>query len=279
MLIDTHAHVNFNAYKEDADEVIKKALNEKVWMILVGSEYKTSKRALEYANKYQSGVFSAVGLHPIHVHDVKAIGDDYSLDSRAEEFSYDAYEKLAQFKKVVAVGEIGLDYCHIDLKQDVPAIKEEQKKVFLQQLLLALNLKKPVIIHSRQSSDDLIPLLKDFKRKNKSLFSKDEPWGVVHCYSEGLDAAWEYFSLGLMLSFTGLITFSQSYDELLKKVPLEKIMVETDCPYLTPEPFRGKRNEPLLVKYVAQKIASIKNISQEKMEGITTQNARSLFRI
>jgi TatD DNase family protein len=279
MLIDTHAHINFNAYKDDADEVIKRTLEEKIWMILVGAEYKTSKRALDYANKYQGGVFAAVGLHPIHLHDAKAVGGDYSFVTQAEEFNYDAYEKLAQFKKVVAIGEVGLDYYRIDLTQDISAIKEKQKQVFIQQLRLALNLKKPIIIHCRQAHGDLIVLLKDFKRKNKDLFPKNEAWGVVHCFSENLDTAWQYFSLGLMISFTGLVTFSQSYDELLKKAPLEKIMIETDCPYLTPEPFRGKRNEPVLVKYVAQKISNIKNLSLERIAEITTQNARNLFKI
>src|SRR3989339_1746846 len=115
MLIDTHAHVNFNAFKIDADEVIRRSLAADIWMILVGSETKTSKRALEYANKYEKGVYAAVGLHPMHTHAQEVSGDDYDLNTREEEFSYDVYEKLAKFKKVVAIGEVGLDYYQLDI--------------------------------------------------------------------------------------------------------------------------------------------------------------------
>lgn len=279
MLIDSHAHVNFNAFKDDADEVIHRSLNENTWMVLVGAEYKTSKRALDYANKYQRGVYAAVGLHPIHVEEVKAEGDDYDFTSRAEEFNYDMYEKLAQFEKAVAIGEIGLDYYHIDHTKDVAEIKRKQKDVFLKQLVLAMNLKLPVIIHCRQAHDDMLELLRNFKKDYKDIIPKDSNWGVVHCFSGNEDLAWKYFSLGLMISFTGVITFSSQWDDLIRKVPLDKIMVETDCPYMTPEPLRGKRNEPVLVKYVAKRIAEMKNLNLEKIENITTENARNFFRI
>lgn len=279
MLIDTHTHVNFNAYKNDADDVIRRSLASDTWMILVGSEYKTSKRALDMANKYQRGVYAAIGLHPIHTQDVKASGDDYEFTTRAEEFNYDIYEKMAKFEKVVAIGEIGLDYYHIEMGADAAEIKKKQKLVFLEELKLARNLNLPAIIHCRQAHDDMLVALKDFKKANKELFSKDENWGVMHCFSGDENLAWQYFSLGLSISFTGLITFSAQWDDLIRKAPNEKIIIETDCPYMTPEPYRGKRNEPILVKQVAARMAEIKNLSLPRMAEITTNNAKKMFKI
>lgn len=280
MLIDTHAHVNFNFFKNDADEVIRRALLEKIWLINIGTEYKTAKRALDYANKYEVGVYAAVGLHPIHLNAEQVQGDDYDFVTRAEEFNYDAYEKLAQFEKVVAIGEIGLDYYHIDSKKkDVAAVKTRQKEIFYTQLVLAGRLGLPVIIHCRQAHDDVLTLLREFRKSNRDLIPKNKPWGVMHCFSGDANLAWQYFSFGLLISFTGLITFSQQWDELIRKLPNDKFMVETDCPYMTPEPFRGQRNEPLYVKYVAKRIAEIKNINIEKVAEMTTNNAKQLFRI
>ncbi|MEI6596663.1 MAG: TatD family hydrolase [bacterium] len=279
MLIDTHAHVNFKAFKDDADEVIRRSLAADTLMILVGSETKTSKRALEYANKYEKGVYAAVGLHPMHTHEQKAEGDDYDFTTREEEFSYDVYEKLAQFKKVVAIGEIGLDYYHIDKKSDIAAVKEKQKEIFLQQLKLAKNLKLPVIIHCRQAHDDMLEILKKFRKEYKDAMVKDKAWGVMHCFSGDEELAWQYFSLGLDISFTGLITFSAQWDDLIRRLPNDKFMIETDCPYMTPEPFRGQRNEPILVKKVAERIAEIKNLSFERVAELSTINAKKLFNI
>lgn len=285
MLIDTHCHINFAAFKDDADEVIHRALDNNTWMLLVGSEYRTSSRALTYANKYERGVYVAVGLHPIHLEEMKIANDDengegeYGFVARAEEFNYDNYDKLARFEKVVAIGEIGLDYYHLDPAQDIPAAKKKQQEVFLEQLLLARNLNLPVIIHCRQAHDDLLAILSDFKKAYGQSIPADKPWGVVHCFSGDEDLAWKYFNLGLIISFTGLITFSPQWDDLIRKTPLDKIMIETDSPYMTPEPFRGQRNEPVLVQYVAQRIADIKNIKVERVAEATFLNARQLFNI
>lgn len=279
MYIDTHAHVNFNAFKKDEKEIIRRSLDEETWMIVVGADYKTSKKALDAANRYEKGVYAAIGLHPIHTHEGDANGDDYSVKQKGEEFYYDNYEKLAKFEKVAAIGEIGLDYYHIDQTRDVPVIKKKQKNIFLNQLKLARDLDLPVIIHCRQAHDDMLAFLGDFKKENKELFSKDVPWGVMHCFSGDEDLAWKYFSLGLLISFTGLITFSKQWDDLIRKLPSDKFLIETDCPFMTPEPFRGRRNEPVLVKYVAERIAEIKNLSVERVGEITTRNARELFGI
>lgn len=279
MFIDTHAHVNFNNFKDDADEVIRRSLANNTWMILVGAEYKTSKRALEFANRYERGVYAAVGLHPVHLTDIRATGDDYDFISRAEIFNYDIYEKLAKFKKVVAIGEVGLDYYHIDLKSDVVAIKRKQKVALVEQLKLAVSLRLPVIIHCRQAHDDLVNILKDFRKENKERLPKDKSWGVMHCFSGDEDLAWQYFSLGLSISFTGIITFSAKWDDLIRKLPSEKFLIETDSPFMTPEPFRGKRNEPIFVKNIATRISQIKNLTLERIAEITTKNAKELFNI
>jgi len=279
MFIDTHAHVNFSAFKYDADEVIRRSLDNEIWMILVGTEYKTSKRALDYANKYERGVFATVGLHPIHLQSISAKGEDYEFQSRAEDFNYEVYERLAKSNKTVAIGEIGLDYYHIDKTRNAAPVKERQKEIFIEQFKLARELDLPVIIHCRQAHDDMLAMLKALKKQYRDILSKDKPWGVMHCYSGDEDLAWQYFNLGLIISFTGLITFSVLWDDLIRRVPLEKIMIETDCPYMTPEPYRGQRNEPILVKYVAERIAEIKNLSIEKVADITTKNAREFFGI
>ncbi|MFA6171523.1 MAG: TatD family hydrolase [Patescibacteria group bacterium] len=280
MFIDTHAHVNFRAFREDADEVIKRALENDTWMILVGSEYRTSKRAIDYANKFEKGVYAAIGIHPIHLHPMEFSEEEEEMSATGEEFNFDMYEKLTTFEKVVAIGEIGLDYFHLPKTGDLEEVKEKQKKVFLEQVILGRTKNLPVIIHCRDAHDDMLAILKEFKRKNKELFPADgRPWGVMHCFYGSEDLAWQYFNLGLLVSFTGLITFNRQNDELLRKVPLHKFMVETDCPFMAPEPFRGKRNEPSLVKYVAARIAEAKGLTIDKIADVTTKNARELFNI
>lgn len=279
MLIDTHAHVNFKYFKEDGDEVIQRSLAKDTWMINVGADYKTSRRALDYANKYEKGIYAAVGLHPMHIIASHNESPDYNFDTRGEEFNYDAYEKLAKFEKVVAIGEIGLDYYHFEPGVNIPELKAKQKKALVEQLLLARRLNLPIIIHCRQAHDDMVEILTEFRKEHMDLMPKEGAWGVMHCFSGDEDRAWQYFSLGLIISFTGLITFSKQWDSLLRRVPSDKFMVETDCPFMTPEPFRGKRNEPVLVEYVAKRIAEIKNLSEERVAEMTTANARKLFRI
>lgn len=278
--IDTHAHINFHHFREDADEVIKRALDHNTDMVLVGSEFKTSKRGLEYANKYEKGIYSAVGLHPIHLENIQVKEEDAEFISRAEEFNYDNYEKLARMEKVVAIGEIGLDYNYINkISPEAEKIKNKQKEVFVKQLNLARDLELPAIIHCRMAHIDLLEILKNFKEKNKQFLAPGEPWGVIHCFSGNEDLAWEYFNLGLMISFTGLITFSKQWDDLIRKMPVDKFMIETDCPYMTPEPYRGKRNEPVLVKYVAERIAQIRKTGLERIAEASTANAKNFFDI
>lgn len=280
-LIDTHSHINFNQFKDDADQVVHRALKSDTEMIVVGAEYKTSRRGLEYANKYEKGVYSAVGLHPLHLQNINVDEkkEEANFKTTGEEFNYDNYAKLTNFDKVVAIGEVGLDYYHINLSDNLEEIKKRQREVFIKQLLLAGEMELPAIIHCRVAHLDMLNLLKEFKQKYASFIPTDRPWAVMHCFSGDEDLAWEYFNLGLMISFTGLITFSKQWDDLIRKMPSDKFMVETDCPFMTPEPYRGQRNEPVLVKYVAQRIAEIRKTSLEKIADISTKNARAFFEI
>lgn len=277
MFIDTHAHINFSDFKEDGDKVIKRSLDNYTWMILVGSELKSSRRALDYANKYEKGVYASVGLHPININYQES--SESQRAGEKEHFNLETYENLAKLAKVVAIGEIGLDYYRLDPDIDKEKQKNKQKDVFLKQLFLARQLNLPVIIHCRQAHDDVLTILRDFKQDNPNLFLDNKPWGVMHCFSGDEDLAWQYFSLGLLISFTGLITFSKTWDDLIRKVPLDKIMIETDAPFMTPEPYRGERNEPMLVQYVANRIAEIRSVPLERIAEITTNNAKRLFSI
>lgn len=279
MLIDTHAHLNFIAYKDDRDAVIKRALDNDVWLINVGSQIDTSKRAVEISQQYKEGVFAAVGLHPIHLQkmEVKEQVDpleSFEFLSRLEEFDKEKYYELAQKPKVIAIGETGLDYFHVTCNmKHVTKVKQKQKEVFIQQLELANELDKPVIIHCREAHKDILEILKEQKPRLKNLR------GVVHSFSGRWSQAQQYFDLGFLISFNGLITFARDYDKVIINSPLEKILLETDCPYLTPIPFRGKRNEPSYVKYVAEKIAELKGMSVDKVAKVTTSSAREVFGI
>ena len=307
MLIDTHAHVNFNDYREDAEAVIKRALKNGVWLINVGSQYSTSQRAIEFAEQYPEGVYAAVGLHPFHLkerviyEEVDPL-EEFEIKTRPEIFNFKKYEKLAGHKKVVAIGEVGLDYFHLP-EENREAERQKQKDNFLKHLELAKELNKPVIIHCREAHNDVLEILKNFCRhpepRAKDLIDKEgradeilPPHrvrgqndrgsglrGVVHSFSGRWSQAEEYFKLGFYIGFNGLITFARDYDKVIKNAPLERLLIETDCPYLTPIPHRGKRNEPSYVKYVAEKIAEIKGMSVEEVVVTTTKNARELFRI
>ena len=258
LLIDTHAHLNFKAYKEDGDEVIKRSLKNDVWLINVGAEWDTSKRAVEYVEKYPKGVFAAVGLHPFHVKD--------------QEFSYKKYKELALKEKVVAIGEIGLDYYHIE--NDDQETKLLQKQLFLKQLDLAEELQKPVIIHCRNAYQDIIDILK-LKIKNRELTVK----GIIHSFLGDYKQARQYREMGFKITFNGIITFARDYDKVILDTPLDDILLETDCPYLAPVPYRGQRNEPLYVVEVAKKLAEIKKIPLEEVVNQTTANAKKVFNL
>lgn len=283
MYIDTHCHLNFKDFKDDYKDVTERALSNEVEMIVVGSEIKTSSRSVSLSKEFEQGVYSAIGLHPIHLQDILIKNDNengkYEFRSKKEEYREDDYLNLVKSggKKIVAIGEIGLDYYHIegDSEKKVDEVKKLQQDVFYKQLELAQKVNLPVIIHCREAHDDLFAILKDFYSRNS--FKKE--WGVIHCFSGNLDQAKKYWDLGLLTSFTGLITFVKQWDSLIEQAPLEKIMIETDSPYLSPTPFRGQRNEPLYVKEVAKRIAEIKKMDISIVKKEIFNTSKKFFNI
>jgi len=284
--IDTHAHLNFQAYREDADKVIRRAFDNDVQIIIPSTDTTTSKKAVELAGKYETGVYAAVGLHPVHLQNQEFTEEGKKVKMKSERFDYDFYSRLAESKKVVAIGEIGLDYHYLPNNEDkIKQNKQLQQLTLLQQLELAYNLNKPAIVHCREAHNDLILLLHNFYENKKKRASGR---GVIHDFFGDWDLAWKYFGLGFLISFTGNITFPpkkdnlrayESRDEFIRKIPFDKFMIETDSPFMSPVPNRGQRNEPANVKYVADRIAQIKKIDFKKVAEATTDNAERLFNI
>lgn len=282
--IDIHSHVNFKAFDEDRDAVIKRALENDTWVINVGTQVDTSRDAVELANKYSEGVYAIIGLHPIHTgasyHDEKELGEGgKEFTSRGESFDKDAYRELLKDKKVVAIGECGLDYYRMDAESI-----EKQKQAFIAQIELANEFSKPLMLHIRNqpkdnSNDAYMDALEILK---KHLDVKSLPAGKrgdVHFFAGNLEVAKAFLDFGFTLSFTGVITFTHDYDEVVRNTPLDMIMSETDSPYVTPTPYRGKRNEPVYVSEVVKKIAEIKNLSVEEVGGAIVANAKRVFSI
>jgi len=268
MLIDTHAHVNFSAFKDDAEEIIKKTLDAGIQIINIGSQYSTSKRAVEMAEKYETGVWAVVGLHPDHLKDQEWEEEGIKVRTKIEKFDPEKYRELAKSKKVVAIGETGLDYYHGEDN------KEKQKETFREEIKLAVELDLPVAVHCRNAYKDVLEILTAEKEKYGEKLR-----GVMHSYLGRLSYAEEFNKLGFLIAFNGIITYARDYDKVIKEINLENILVETDCPWLTPVPHRGERNEPMYVKFVAEKIAEIKNIDASEVEKATTGNAKKLFHI
>ncbi|MBP9827902.1 TatD family hydrolase [Patescibacteria group bacterium] len=283
-LIDTHCHVHFQAYKEDMDAVVERALKSSVGMITVGTQSTTSANGIKLAERYD-GVWAAVGLHPNHLHaqefeDENELPpgvtadqhDSVKVKTRAERFDPEYYRPLVVHPKVVAVGEFGLDYYRLPPNVDIETLKADQMESVRTQLTFASDAGKPVVIHCRDAHADQARLLREeidrggLKRR-----------GVVHCFT-GTDAeASAYRDIGFYVSFTGIVAFGKNVMEAAKNVPLEQMLIETDSPYLTPPPHRGKRNEPSYVRFVAEKIAEIKGIPVAKVAEVTTENAVRLF--
>lgn len=273
MIIDTHSHLNFNAYKDDLEEVLKRTAESDIQVINVGSQYETSKRAVEIAEKYQ-GNYAAVGLHPIHITKdlIKVKSDQAEIESQREEFDKEKYRELAKSSKVKAIGEIGLDYYYRPkTKQKTELFKEKQKKIFLEQLDLALELSLPVIFHCRMAQEDLIKIL-----NSQIALSYKKIRGVIHCFTGSVEDLNQYLNLGLYIGFNGII-FKLDLDEAIKQCPLDRMLLETDCPYLTPPQEGDKRNEPFFIKHAANRIAELKGLSYEEILKANANNANQLF--
>lgn len=257
MLIDSHAHLNFDPFKpEEIDEILFRAQENKVETIInigAGEGVEGNLRAVELARNYPN-IFSTIGIHP---HDAKIVDEKIVND----------LENLTAEKKVVAIGEIGLDYYYEHSDADI------QKKVFRQMIQLAKKVKLPISIHVRDAYEELYQILEE-----ENGF---EYGGVIHCFSGDWNFARKMIEKGFYVSFSGIITFKKAADlrEVVLKTPTEFILVETDSPYLTPEPHRGKRNEPAFVKIVAEKIAEIKKLTLEDVARTTSLNTRRLFHL
>jgi TatD DNase family protein len=256
MLIDTHTHLDDQRYDADREEIIRRAQDRGVGaFVSIGCDLTSSRAAVALADRYGS-VYASVGVHP---HEVRHIADDW----------YDELRRLAQHQKVVGYGEIGLDYHY---NYSPPRLQRER---FREQICLARGLGLPIIVHTREAQDDTILILREEQAVDRG--------GVFHCFSGDAELAKAALDLGFYLSFSGVITFQNAtaLREVVKTVPLDRVLVETDCPYLTPVPHRGKRNEPAYVRLVAEKILELRGEvgSLERLGEITTQNARRLFRL
>lgn len=275
--IDIHSHVNFTAFDADREEVIGRALDGDTWMINVGTQIDTSKSAVALANKYEEGVYAVIGLHPIHTgasyHDEKELGEgNKEFTSRGEVFNKEAYRELLRDPKVVAIGECGLDYYRCDEESIA-----KQKEAFVAQIELADEFGKPLMLHIRNNPkdkklnaySDVLDLLKKFPNMK----------GDVHFFAGTWEDAKKFLDIGFTLSFTGVVTFTKDYDEVIRNTPLDRIMSETDSPYVAPVPHRGKRNEPIYVREIVKKIAEIKNLPEEEVAKAIIANAKRLFKI
>lgn len=272
-MIDAHTHVQFTAFQNDREAVIRRALDAGIWLINAGTQQDTSRDAVEIANKYNEGVYAAVGLHPIHTdrsfHDREELGDDKEFTGHGEEFDYEYYKKLAQHPKVVAIGECGLDFYRISGVES----RQKQERAFIRQIELAGEIKKPIMIHCREAYDDLIKILQTLSSKLQ------DPPGIIHFFSGAEEHAQKLLDMGFYFSFGGVITFAKQYEDLVKYIPLDRILLETDAPYVSPAPYRGQRNEPLYVAEVAKKLSEIKNADPDEAARHTTENAKSVFGI
>jgi TatD DNase family protein len=258
MLIDTHTHLDDARYDDDRESVIARAREAGVEaFVTIGCDLATSRAAVALAERYPF-VYASIGVHP---HEVKHVQDDW----------YDEFRRLAKHQKVVAYGEIGLDYHY---NHSSP---KEQRDRFREQIQLARELKLPVIIHTREAQEDTITILREEKAS--------EVGGVFHCFSGDARLAKDALDLGFYLSFSGILTFRNAamLRDIAKTVPLDRLLIETDCPYLTPVPHRGKRNEPAYVAHVAAQLATLRadepRISPDTIALATTRNAKCLFKI
>lgn len=254
MLFDTHVHLNAEQFSEDLDEVIDRAKAEGVdYMVVVGFDRPTIIKAMELVEEYEF-IYASIGWHPVD-----------AIDMREEDLLW--IEELAKHPKVVAIGEMGLDY-YWDKSP-----KEIQQEVFRKQIQLAKKVKLPIVIHNREATADIITILKE---ENAA-----EVGGIMHCFSGSVEVAKECVDMNFYISLGGPVTFKNAKKpkEVAQEIPLDKLLIETDCPYLAPHPHRGKRNEPSYVKLVAEQIAELKDMSYEEVSTVTTENAKKLFGI
>ncbi len=254
-MIDSHVHLDDEAFNEDREDIIKSLGENGIELVINNSsDLPSSERSVELANKYEN-IYAAIGVHP---HEARTYDDE--VEKRLIELSRD--------KKVLAIGEIGLDYYYDNSPRDV------QKEVFKRQIELAAKLKKNIVIHSRDAAKDTFDILKEAHEKYDFT-------ALIHCFSQSVDMMREYLKLGDYIALGGAVTFknAKTPKEVAKAVDLYRLLLETDCPYMTPVPYRGKRNEPKLVKFTCQYIADLRQMDALELEKITGENTKRFFGI
>ena len=287
--IDIHAHTNFKAFEEDRDAVIRRAQDNDTWIINIGTQYDTSKKAVEMTNEYE-GVYACIGLHPIHTgashHDTDELGSEgQEFTSRGEIFDKEKYKELAKLGKVVGIGECGLDYYHMD-EESI----EKQKVAFIAQIELANELELPLMLHVRNNPTDkthnayfdVYELIK--KHSTRLLEVRLPTIGVSHFFAGSVEDMKRFVEIGVYVSFAGPITYKPKpeicdYIGVIKETPLDMILADTDSPYVAPVPHRGTKNEPLYVREIVKKIAEIKGLNEEEVAKTIFSNAQKLFNL
>jgi len=301
-LIDSHCHAQFPAYADDRDAVIRRALDVGIGIVNVGTQHSTSRDAIELAEHSGDGVWATAGFHPGHT-DLDSHHDPMEFpEKRQEIFSAQQFLELARHPKVVAIGECGLDYVHFARERrerlqsgasadssaialataeasgagglphaEIGRIKRKQQEVFRSQIELAAEVKKSLVVHCRQAFPDLIKVL------DSRFQILNSPAGVIHFFSGSWEEAQKLLNLGFYLGFGGVITFARDYDEALTRAPLDRILVETDAPYVAPLPYRGKRNEPAFIVETVRKIAELRGVGYDEIASATVANTKRLF--
>jgi TatD DNase family protein len=256
--LDIHSHLQMPEYDSDREAVLARMKDAGVGTIVVGVDYESSRQAVELALKNEN-IYACIGLHP--------------KDNLTEAFDIEAYRKLVQNPKVVAIGECGLDFFRLEGDSGkVEEIKAQQKKLFIQQIELAIETDNPLMLHCRDAYQEVLDILIPYKKQ-----AGEQLRGNVHFFAGDVATAREFVELGFTVSFTGVITFARNYDEVIRSIPLESILSETDAPFVAPVPYRGKRNEPAYVIEVVKKLAEIRGEEVEKVRGQLLENARRVF--
>ena len=276
MILDSHCHLQFRGSDEEREEILSICKEREIALNLVGTQKDTSKRAVEVAESREN-IFATIGIHPIHLFPTHVDEEESSFMSREENFDGEYFADLAKSKKVIAIGECGLDLYHVPKDKPVEEVLKKQKEVFLQQYNFAQKHNLPLVIHVRDAHKELIKVLEALPKPIS---------GVVHCFSGDWWAAEKYLSFGLNLGFTGIITFpikktqpqiQEDLWEVVTNVPLDRFLVETDSPYLAPQKYRGTKCKAWMIEEVIAKIAEMRNLSIEEVMKLSWKNSLKVF--
>lgn len=273
-LIDTHAHLDASIYQNDLDDIIRRSLDENIWIVAVGNDVASSQHAVELAEQYPQGVYAAIGLHPRYIS---------SQETAVEKLiDLDAYRTLAQHPKVVAFGECGLDYhnlldarfTHDPEFYKADLIRRNQHSVMRAFLLLAREFRLPLLLHCRDAHADLLQLLDEWDRFNPGYTSR----GIIHAYNGTWAQAKKYFALDFMISLTGVLTHGAYQSEVIRKAPLKRLVVESDCPHLTPEAWSMRRNEPAYLEHTVTALAGLRKLPTSSFAVQMTENTLKMIK-